>query len=229
MTGSPEHIKGIIFNLDGVIVDTAKYHYVAWKRLANQLGFDFSAGQHESLRGLSRMASLEKILEWGEIYMTEAEKLHWSDVKNNWYVELISSLRPGDVLPGALLFIRQAREAGLKIALASASKSARQVLHSTRLESYFDAVIDGNITRKAIPDPECFLLAARAIDLNPSECLVFEDSALGVMAALTGRFTVVGIGDPGYLPNAHLVIPGFEDLSYTSMLGRVTEAIFSHS
>lgn len=217
-----EQIKGCIFNLDGVVVDTAKYHYTAWRRLANQLGFDFSPEQHETLRGLSRMASLEKILEWGDIYMTEAEKLHWSDVKNNWYVELISNLKPGDVLPGALLFLRQVRESGLKIALSSASRSARQVLRSTHLEPYFDVVIDGYNIRKVKPDPESFLLAAQALDLLPSACLVFEDSALGVRAAATGGFMVVGVGQPEYLPDAHLVIPGFENLTLNDLLTQLS-------
>ena len=228
MAGTLEQIKGCIFNLDGVIVDTAKYHYIAWRRLANQLGFDFSADRHEELRGLSRMASLEKILEWGDMYMTEAEKLHWSDVKNNWYVEMISNLKPADVLPGVVLFLRQVREAGMKLALASASRSARQVLHTTKLEDFFDTIIDGNSTRKAIPDPESFILAARAIRLQPQECLVFEDAALGVTAALAGGFHVVGIGNPDYLPKAHLVISGFDELSFTGLMARVQEADYSH-
>lgn len=228
MTGVSGQIRGFIFNLDGVIVDTAKYHYVAWRRLANQLGFDFSAEQHEELRGLSRMASLEKILEWGEIYMTEAEKLHWSDVKNNWYVELISNLKSGDVLPGVLYFLRQVREAGMKVALASASKSARQVLRSTMLETYFDAIIDGNSTRKAIPDPECFILAAQAIGLHPPECVVFEDAALGVAAALAGGFHVVGIGKPEYLSKAHLVIPGFENQTYSGLMASLLGSMAYH-
>jgi len=221
MTDFSEQIKGCIFNLDGVIVDTAKHHYTAWRRLANQLGFDFSLEKHEELRGLSRMASLEKILEWGDMYMTEAEKLHWADVKNNWYVELISNLKPANVLPGALLFLRQVREAGLKVALSSASRSARSVLRSTHLEPYFNVVIDGHSTRKVKPDPESFLLAAQALGLQPSECLVFEDAALGVWAGVAGGFSVVGIGKQEYLPKAHLVIPGFENLTFNDLLARL--------
>ncbi len=224
MQSFSEHIKGCIFNLDGVIIDTAKHHYIAWRRLANQLGFDFSAEQHEELRGLSRMGSLEKILEWGDMYMTEAEKLHWADVKNNWYVELISNLKPADLLPGALLFLRQVREAGVKVALSSASRSARQVLRNTHLESYFDVIIDGHSTRKVKPDPESFLLAAQALSLLPSECLVFEDAALGVWAGIAGGFTVVGIGRPQYLANAHLVIPGFENLTLNDLLTQLSGA-----
>jgi beta-phosphoglucomutase len=207
-----------------VLVDTARHHYAAWRRLANQLGFDFSPEQHAELRGLSRMASLEKILEWGDVYMTEAEKLHWSDVKNNWYVELISNLKPLDVLPGALLFLRQVREAGLKTALSSASKSAYPVLRSTHLEPYFDAVVDGYSIRKVKPDPDSFVLASQALGLQPTECLVFEDAALGVWAALAGGFNVVGIGKPEYLSQAHLVISGFENLTLNDLLIQLSEA-----
>jgi len=227
MAGFSEQIKGCIFNLDGVIVDTAKHHYTAWRRLANQLGFDFSPEQHETLRGLSRMASLEKILEWGDMYMTEAEKLHWADVKNNWYVELISNLKPSDVLPGVLLFLREVREAGLGVALSSASRSARAVLRSTHLESFFDVVIDGHSTRKAIPDPESFLLAAQALGLQPGECLVFEDAALGVWAGVAGGFTVVGIGKPEYLPKAHIVVPGFENLTFNKLLAQLPSEVLA--
>lgn len=224
MSGHLEQIKGCIFNLDGVIVDTAKHHYTAWRRLANQLGFDFSPAQHEELRGLSRIASLEKILEWGHVYMTEAEKLHWSDVKNNWYVELISSLKPADVLPGALLFLRQAREAGLKMALSSASKSARSVLRSTHLEPYFDIIIDGYSIRKVKPDPESFLLASQALGLQPAECVVFEDAALGVWAGVAGGFNVVGIGNREYLPQAHVVVSGFENLTLNELFANLSES-----
>lgn len=224
MPTSTEQIKGCIFNLDGVIIDTAKYHYIAWRRLANQLGFELSPEQHEQLRGLSRMGSLEQILEWGDIYMTEAEKLHWSDVKNNWYVELISDLRPADLLPGVLLFLRQARESGMKIALSSASRSARQVLRSTHTEPFFDVIVDGHNIRKVKPDPESFLLPARALGLLPGECLVFEDAASGVLAGLAGGFTVVGIGRPEYLSHAQIVIPGFEGLTLNELLTQLTGA-----
>ena len=174
------------------------------------------------------MGSLEKILEWGDMYMTEAEKLHWSDVKNNWYVELISNLKPSDVLPGVVLFLRQVKEAGLRLALSSASRSARDVLRSTRLESFFDIIIDGYSTRKVKPDPESFLLAAQALGLHPSECLVFEDAALGVLAGLVGGFNVVGIGKQEYLPKAHLVIPGFENISLHSLLTQLSDATMAH-
>lgn len=215
-------IKGCIFNLDGVLVDTAKYHYIAWRRLANQLGFDVSPQQHETLRGLSRMGSLERLLEWGgNIYMTEAEKLHWGDVKNNWYVSMVLEMTPDEVLPGVLDFLTEVRESGCKIALSSASRSARDVLRTTALAPYFDEVVDGNQSRKHKPNPESFLMAADAMRLRPAECLVFEDSVPGTVAGVMGQFHVVGIGHPEYLPKAHYVITGFEGHSFAALLEKM--------
>ncbi len=211
-------IKACIFNLDGVIVDTAKYHYIAWRRLAIEMGFDFSSEQHETLRGLSRMASLERILDWGGIYMTEAEKLHWSDVKNNWYKELIADMTPGEVLPGAVAFLTQVRQAGKSIALSSDSKNARSVLKSTAVELLFDAIVDGNDVHRRKPHPECFLLAAQALGFAPDECLIFEDASTGVAAGLAGGFSVVGVGERQYLPKARTVISGFLGLSFRDLL-----------
>lgn len=213
--------------MDGVIVDTGRYHYQAWRRLANQFGFDFTREQHETLKGLSRMASLEQILDWGGIYLPEAEKMHWADVKNNWYVNLISDMKPGEVLPGVLLFLRQAREAGMATALSSASQNARPVLKSTHLEDYFDVILDGNQVKKQKPDPSCFLMAAQALNLTPAGCLVFEDSPPGIVAALRGGFTVIGVGKPEELALAHLVISGFENLSFEMLIEQITERVAS--
>ncbi len=212
------NIKGCIFNLDGVIVDTAKYHYIAWRRLANEMGFDFSPEQHETLRGLSRMASLERILDWGGLYMTEAEKLHWSDVKNNWYKELIVNMKPTEVLPGVLSFLEEVRQAGKHIALSSDSKNARSVLKSTGVEFLFEVIVDGNDIRRSKPHPECFLLAAAELGYAPAECLVFEDAAVGIAAGKAGGFPVVGIGERQHLPNARTVIDGFQGLSFLALM-----------
>ncbi len=218
MTDLSEKMKGFIFNLDGVIVDTAKYHYIAWRRLADEMGVDFPPEQHENLRSLSRMESLEKILEWGGLYMTEAEKLHWADVKNNWYQGLVANMTPEEVLPGVVPFLNAVRNSGGRTALSSASRNARAVLKSTRLESYFDVILDGSAARKAKPHPECFLLAAIALHLSPSECIVFDDAVLGVQAARIGGFHIVGIGKPEHLPDAELVIPGFADCRLSDIL-----------
>lgn len=221
MTDLSEKIKGFVFNLDGVIVDTAKYHYIAWRRLADEMGVDFPPEQHDKLRSLSRMESLEKILEWGGLYMTEAEKLHWADVKNNWYQGLIANMKPEEVLPGVLPFLDEVRNSGGRTALSSASRNAWAVLKSTRLESYFDVVLDGSAARKAKPHPECFLLAAASLQLAPAECIVFDDAVLGVRAARIGGFHIVGIGKPEHLPDAELVIPGFADCRLSDILESV--------
>lgn len=221
MTDLSEKIKGFIFNLDGVIVDTAKYHYIAWRRLADEMGVDFPPEQHEQLRSLSRMESLEKILEWGGLYMTEAEKLHWADVKNNWYQGLIANMTPEEIFPGVLPFLKEVRSHGGKTALSSASRNARAVLKSTHLESYFDVILDGSAPRKAKPHPECFLLAAAALDLTPSECIVFDDAVRGIQAAHNGGFHIIGIGKQEHLPAAKLVIPGFEDYNLADILDLV--------
>lgn len=223
MIDGAQNISGCIFNMDGVIVDTGKYHYQAWRRMANQFGFDFTKEQHEELKGLSRMGSLEKILEWANIYMPEAEKLHWADVKNNWYVSLISNMKPSEVLPGVLFFLRQVRDSGRLTALSSASQNARSVLRSTNLEAYFDVILDGNQVKKQKPDPSCFLLAAQALGLSPAECLVFEDSPPGIEAAIRGGFTAIGVGKPEELANAHLVIHGFENLTFNTLLTQILE------
>ncbi len=206
-------IKGFILNLDGVLVDTAKYHYTAWQRLANQWGFDLSTTDHESLRWLSRWESLEKIMEWGGItYMTEAEKLHWSDVKNNWYIELVNRMTPADVLPGVVSFLENAQSADIRIALSSASQNARSVLESVGLARFFLAVIDGNTTRRTKPNPECFLMAAQGLDLSPCQCIVFDDAPAGVLAAHLSGFGVVGIGaGKELMPQADLVIAALAD------------------
>jgi beta-phosphoglucomutase len=199
------------------------HHYTAWRRLANGLGFDFSVEQHETLRGLSRIDSLEKILEWGDMYMTEAEKLHLADVKNNWYIQLIASVNKSNVLPGVTTFLSEMQQRGIKLGLSSASRSARAVLDSTGLTTYFDVIIDGHATRKSKPDPEGFLMVAKALEQEPAACLVFEDSFLGVKAALFGGFTVVGVGQKEYLPDAHAVIAGFDQLSMEKLAAILSE------
>jgi beta-phosphoglucomutase len=223
MTAFPQQIKGSIFSMDGVIVDTTPYHYVAWSRLARELGFEFSEQQHFTLRGLSRMESLERILDWGGMYMTEAEKLHWADVKNNWYQEMIVQMKPGEVLPGVLDFLKETHRHGLKMALSSGSRNARLVLRSTQIETLFDAVVDGNDIRKPKPDPHSFLIAAAALGLNPADCVVFEDLPEGVEAALRGGFFVVGVGDPAELSRAHFVIPGFQGVGYADLMIQLQE------
>jgi beta-phosphoglucomutase len=201
-------IKACIFDLDGVIVDTARYHYQAWRRLANSLGFDFTEADNEHLKGVSRAESLRIILSLGGVSLPEAEQEALAAKKNDWYVALISQVGAEELLPGARAFLEALRAAGYKIALGSASKNARTILERTGILPLFDAVIDGNHTTKGKPDPQVFLMGAEALGLPPEACVVFEDAQKGIEAARNGGFPCVGIGDPGTLAQADRVLPG---------------------
>ncbi|TNE50073.1 MAG: beta-phosphoglucomutase [Bacteroidetes bacterium] len=227
MTEQVPGISGCIFNMDGVLVNTGKYHFEAWHRVAAQLGIEYTEDFHLKLKGMSRMACLEQILEHGNLYIPEAEKMYWADIKNNWYLELITNMKPGEVLPGVLFFLRQLREMGIRIALSSASQNARSVLRSLNIESFFDVIMDGNTLKKPKPDPQCFLLPAHALELPPVSCVVFEDTPLGVHAGLIGGFTVVGVGDPNLLDQSHLVISGFENLTFNTLLAQLSVRVAS--
>ena len=206
-------IKACIFDLDGVIVDTAVYHYKAWKRLANELGFDFTEDDNEKLKGVSRVRSLQLILQWGGIIKTEAEQEELATKKNNWYVEMISHMTPAEILPGAKEFLETCKAAGLKTALGSASKNSITILNKINLADLFDAVIDGNKASKPKPDPEVFLKGAEALNELPADCVVFEDAIAGVEAAINGGMKAVGIGSPKVLNHANLVVSGLNEMT----------------
>jgi beta-phosphoglucomutase len=207
------NIKACLFDLDGVIVDTAVYHYKAWKRLANELDFDFTEEQNELLKGVSRVRSLEIILEIGGVNKTEAEKQELATRKNTWYVEMINQMRPDEILPGAREFVQECRDAGIKTALGSASKNSMTILEKINMVKLFDAIIDGNKVSKAKPDPEVFIKGAEALEVAPSACVVFEDAIAGVEAAINGGMKVVGIGSPSVLKGANLVVNGLSEMS----------------
>lgn len=211
-------IKACIFDLDGVIVDTAKYHFQAWRRLANELGFDFSEADNEQLKGVSRMESLEIILKWGGVTLSDEQKIEWADRKNEWYKALISNMTPDEILPGVPEFLAQLQSNGIRIALGSASKNALPVIESIGLGPVFEVVIDGTQTTLSKPDPQVFRLGAQRLGLKPYECIVFEDAESGIEAALNGRFYAVGIGRPEVLGKAHLVIPGFVGLQWEEVV-----------
>jgi beta-phosphoglucomutase len=194
--------KGAIFDLDGVIVDTAKYHYLAWKRLAEQLGFVFTEQDNERLKGVSRMRSLEILLEVGGVTLTEEGKEEMAEKKNQWYVESLQSLDQSELLPGALEYLTLLQQNDIRIALGSASKNAPMILDKLHITNLFDAIIDGNCITKAKPDPEIFLKAAEAIHLAPSQCVVFEDSQAGIDAATVSGFGTVGVGSQSVLKGA---------------------------
>jgi beta-phosphoglucomutase len=207
------NIKACIFDLDGVIVDTAVYHYKAWKRLANSMGFDFTEEDNEKLKGVSRVRSLEIILEIGGVTKTEAEREELATLKNTWYVEMITHMTPAEILPGAKEFLETCRAAGIKTALGSASKNSMTILGKINMTHLFDAVIDGNKVTTANPDPEVFLKGAEAVGVKPMDCVVFEDAIAGVEAAINGGMKVVGIGLPSVLTQANLVVSGLDKMS----------------
>lgn len=207
-------IKACLFDLDGVIVDTAKYHYIAWRELASELGFDFSTKDNERLKGVSRMASLEILLEVGKITnISDEQKQEMAARKNANYVTLISNMKPDEVLPGAEDFLRELRKNGIKIALGSASKNAMTILNRLHLTELFDAIIDGTKVSKAKPDPEVFLKGAEALGMKPQECVVFEDAEAGINAAIAGGMKCVGIGSPEILCKANMVVDGLHQMS----------------
>ncbi|MDB5055402.1 MAG: beta-phosphoglucomutase [Bacilli bacterium] len=204
--------KGAIFDLDGVIVDTAKYHYLAWARLAQELGFEFTEEHNERLKGVSRTRSLEILLDIGKLELSEAKKLAFAEKKNNWYVEYIKHMDESEILPGAKEYLIHLRNNGIKIALGSASKNAPMILENLKISKLFDVIIDGNQTSKAKPDPEVFLLGAKGIELQPEDCIVFEDAEAGVEAGKLAGMRVIGIGKKETLQKADRVINGLFEM-----------------
>lgn len=206
-------IKACLFDLDGVVVDTAKYHYVAWKELANELGFEFTEEHNERLKGVSRMRSLDILLEIGGVEVSDSEKEKMATRKNDHYVSLISKMTPDEILPGVEDFFKSIQKQGLKIALGSASKNAPTILKQIDMEHYFDAIVDGNSISKAKPDPEVFLRGAELLNVQPNECVVFEDAQAGVEAAKAGGMFCIGVGEESVLNEADFVIGSFNEMS----------------
>ncbi len=206
-------IKAFIFDLDGVIVDTAKYHYLAWCELAERLGFKFSEADNEKLKGISRQESLNILLNIGQLSFDEEYKKVLADRKNERYLSYVKEMSPTEILPGVLEFLKEAKSKGIKIALGSASKNAMIILERLNLTNLFDAIIDGTKVSNAKPDPEVFLNAAKSIGVNPEQCVVFEDADAGVCAAKNAGMYCVGIGARYILGKANVVIPGFSNTS----------------
>lgn len=193
--------------MDGVLVDTAHFHYSAWKRLAQELGFDFTLAQNEALKGVSRTRSLDILLDFGGIKLDEQAKIQLCDQKNHWYVDSLQSITPQALLPGAREALLFCKRQHIGTALGSASKNARLILNLTGLTDLFDAIIDGHATSDAKPDPAVFLLGAQALKFNPEDCLVFEDSEAGILAARAAKMGVIGIGAVEQLSGADQVYP----------------------
>jgi beta-phosphoglucomutase len=217
-------IKAFIFDLDGVIVDTARYHYLTWRRLANELGVDFTEERNELLKGVGRMESLELILGWGQIHdLSEEEKEALADKKNGWYQAYVRDMDAREILPGVVDFLEKAHAMGVLLAIGSGSKNARTIIAQTGLASYFSALVDGNELTRSKPDPEVFLLAARALGQEPANCVVFEDAARCIDAALGGGFYAVGVGEPAALGHAQLVINDFAGLEPAALIQQLAQ------
>jgi beta-phosphoglucomutase len=224
-----KELRAAIFDLDGVIVDTARYHYLAWKRLAKQLGFDFTETHNERLKGVSRMRSLDILLEIGGSDPDEPTRVALAAQKNAWYVQYVSQMDTDEILPGALEYLRRIKKRGVRTALASASKNAPLILDRLRLMAFFDAVVDGTMVRRAKPHPEVFTKAAERLGVAPKHCVVFEDAEAGIEAAKRAGMTAIGVGSPVVLRAADVVIGGFPELlSAKGTTSRVTALVAAH-
>ncbi len=205
--------KAFIFDLDGVIVDTAKYHYMAWKELANQLGFDFTMAQNERLKGVSRVRSLEILLDIGQVHLEEDEKSKYLKEKNEQYLQYIAKMDHTEILPGIDDVLHYLKHNKVPFSLGSASKNARLILETLDLMDLFDAIVDGNDVSTAKPDPEVFLIAAEKLGVKPEDCVVIEDAQAGIEAANKAEMTSVGIGDAHILQKANYILKNTSELT----------------
>ena len=205
--------KCFIFDLDGVIVDTAKYHFLAWKNLANSIGIDFSHAQNEQLKGVSRQRSLEKILAWGNQTLSDTDFQDLMGKKNSEYLKYIATMDRSELLPEVERTIHFLIEMNQYVTLGSASKNARPILEKTNLIEAFDAIVDGNDISEAKPNPEVFLKAAQLTNTQPNHCIVFEDSVAGIQAANAAGMTSIGIGNESILSQAVYNFTDFTEIS----------------
>ncbi|MEL6812278.1 MAG: beta-phosphoglucomutase [Bacteroidota bacterium] len=205
--------KGFIFDLDGVIVDTASYHYLAWKKLAESIGVSFSEEQNEQLKGVSRVRSLEKILAWGNKEISQDLFMELMAKKNQDYLDYVSKMTEAEILPDVTRVLNFLQELQQGVALGSASKNARNILKKVMLIDHFEAIVDGTDVTKAKPDPEVFLKAAELLSISPNNCIVFEDSVAGIQAANSAGMISIGIGSSSVLHEADHVFSDFTQMS----------------
>jgi beta-phosphoglucomutase len=203
--------KAFIFDLDGVIVDTAKYHYLAWKKIASELGIDFTHEHNELLKGVSRVRSLDIILGLGNVEASQEQKDQWLVQKNEEYLTYLVDMDQSEILPGVMKVLAFLKANNQPIALGSASKNARPILEKTGILSYFDVIVDGNDVSNAKPDPEVFLQAAQKLGMTNENSIVFEDSVAGIQAANIAAMTSIGIGEATILNEAKY---NFKDFTY---------------
>jgi beta-phosphoglucomutase len=215
-------IQGLLFDLDGVLTDTAEFHYRAWKRLAKELKVPFTRKDNEALRGISRRESLLLMLKGRESSEDQIEE--WMERKNRYYLEYIGQIGPENLLPGALALLEEIRTAGLSAGLASSSKNAAMVLSRLGILDLFQAISDGYSVENQKPAPDLFLHAAAGLGLPPARCAVFEDAAAGVQAALEGGFLAVGIGPPERVGQAHVCLPSLDGVHLAGLLPVLEQA-----
>ncbi len=204
---------GFIFDLDGVIVDTAKYHYLAWRNLAEELGFEFTEEQNELFKGVSRKRCLEILLDIGKIDATQDQFDKWMVEKNIDYLKYIEKMDASEILPDVPKVLEYLKERQFPIALGSASKNAGPILEKVKLTSFFDSIVDGNSVTTAKPDPEVFLIAANNLKVKPENCVVFEDAVAGIQAANAAGMVSIGIGDAKILSEADYNFEDFTEIS----------------
>lgn len=215
--------KGFIFDLDGVIVDTAKYHYLAWKKLANELGFEFTEEQNEMFKGVSRKRCLEILLDIGSIDATQKQFDRWMIEKNEDYLAFIDKMDASEILPDVPKVLEFLEKRNQPIALGSASKNAQPILEKVELLHYFQSIVDGNSVTKAKPDPEVFLIAASDLKMNPEDCIVFEDSVAGIQAANIANMISIGIGNEKVLHEADYIFKDFTEIEDEFLMKLINE------
>lgn len=215
-----QYPKAFIYDLDGVITDTAEFHFVAWKKLAAELGISIDREFNEKLKGISRMDSLELILQLdsSERQFSDEEKVEMATRKNEYYLGLIEAVSPSHILPGIEALLKANKEAGVKIALGSASKNAPALLEKLGIASYFDYVVDASQVTKGKPDPETFTTAAAALGVAPQACIGIEDSAAGVESINQADMFSVGVGDVNHLAKADFLVPDTSELVFEEMI-----------
>jgi beta-phosphoglucomutase len=219
------NIAACIFDLDGVLVDTAKYHFIAWRNLAKQWDIELTHEENEKLKGVGRVDSLKHILALGNVELNEDEISHWCAQKNEEYLGFVSSMNENELLPKVVDLLEELQDKNIKIGLGSASRNAPLIIEKTGIKQYFKAVVSGNDVKNSKPHPEVFLNGAEILGVKPSETIVFEDSQKGIQAAISGGFYSVGIGKQIDLNKADLVIPSFENHTFKNIHDLLSDLI----
>lgn len=215
-------LRAFLFDLDGVLTDTSEFHYLAWQRLADEEGLPFSRADNDNLRGVSRRQSLNVLLKGKEISEEMVEA--WMARKNRYYVELVENMDAGMMLPGALELLKEVRSANLKIAVASVSKNAPQVIDRLQIRKMIDALVDGNMVTNSKPAPDLFLKAAEILNISPKECLVIEDAAAGIDAGKAAGMHTLGLGPHQRVGHADLVLPDLDGVRLSDILQKLHES-----